>query len=288
MTKYYRKPAINSPLFRVLLFFICWLVFFLFVEVTGFLLMKSIFPNVNETSIPYKTFSRSLSLVASLIVILYFRRKVDRRPFLVDWFSIKRNTYGFLIGFIGGTLLIALGAFILGRVNYIEFFPGQLTSLEFLQYSVLFTIAATTEEVVFRGYILENLLESMHPFLALTISSILFMLLHFQLLSQPDSLPFINLFLAGLFLGASFIYTKNLWFPLGLHISWNLFQGPVFGFEVSGLQTKSFLRQTILVENTWTGGAFGFEGSILATILIVVATIFISTYYNRKYKYENV
>lgn len=288
MNKYYRKSAIKSPLLRVLLFFICWLVFFLIVEVTGFLLMKSIFPNVDETSIPYKTFSRGLSLTASLIVILYFRTKIDRRPFLVDWFSIKKNTYGFLIGFLSGAFLIALGAFVLGRFNYIEFFPGQLTPLEFLQYSVFFAIAATTEEVVFRGYILDNLLESMPPFLALAISSILFMLLHFQLMSQPDSLPFINLFLAGLFLGASFIYTKNIWFPLGLHISWNLFQGPVFGFEVSGIATKSFLRQTILVDNIWTGGAFGFEGSILATILIVATTILISIYYNRKYNYENV
>lgn len=250
--------------------------------------MKSLFPNLSETSIPYKTVSRSFSLFISLVVILYFRRKVDHRPFLVDWFFIKKNTYGLLIGSLSGGALIALGAFILGRIHYIEFSPGQLTSLEFLQYTVFFTIAATTEEVVFRGYILDNLLEGMHPYLALAISSLLFMLLHFQLMYQPDILPFLNLFLAGLFLGISFLFTKNIWFPLGLHLSWNLFQGPVFGFEVSSIPTKSFFKQTILVENMWTGGSFGFEGSILATILILGATAAIFSFYNRKSNNENI
>lgn len=274
MNQYYRNPAIRLGLIRVILFLLVWLVCIAIVEFFGLRWIEEVFPKIDQRSIPFQSIARSFSFLISLLIVFIFRKWIDRRPFLSDWFSLTNRRIDILVGFIAGAVMISLGAFILGQLSYIRFTPGQLSGLEFCQYLIFFLIVSLFEEIIFRGYVLENLLEDMHPAFALIISSALFMALHL-LNPNVEVLPILNLFLAGLLLGASFIYTKNLWFPVGLHWSWNLFQGPIFGFEVSGINFKSFFEQTILKENIWTGGLFGFEGSILATFIIVIATFVI-------------
>ena len=272
MTEYYRKPAIPSGTLRALFFLVCWILLIGIIEYFGLNWIIDLFPTIDHQSVPFQSASRGFSLVLSLLLILLFRKWVDRRPFLKDWFTFTNRKTDLIAGFAAGIFLMAIGAFILGQTDHVSLYPGTITGTEFWQYLIFFLIVSLLEEIVFRGYVLTNLLDDMHPFLALVLSSGVFMVIHlFNPNIQP--LPIINLFLAGILLGASFIYTKNLWFPIGLHWSWNLFQGPVFGFEVSGFPTKSLFQQDVLKDNIWTGGPFGFEGSILATILIVLAII---------------
>ncbi len=119
----------------------------------------------------------------------------------------------------------------------------------------------------------------MNRYVALSISSVIFMSIH--LLNPNISfLSVINLFLAGVVLGIYYIHKPNLWLPIGMHLTWNFFQGPIFGFEVSGIETKSIINQSIKGNEIITGGAFGYEGSILATISIIIMII----YLDKKYK----
>jgi CAAX protease family protein len=74
-------------------------------------------------------------------------------------------------------------------------------------------------------------------------------------------------------LGITYVHTKNLWFPIFLHISWNYFQGPILGFEVSGMNIKSLINHDLLGSDLITGGKFGFEGSILLSFLLVAMVI---------------
>lgn len=84
-------------------------------------------------------------------------------------------------------------------------------------------------------------------------------------------LPFINILLAGLLLGFMYIYTRNLWFPISLHLFWNWLQGPVLGFEVSGADfDKTLLTLNLPTKSILNGGDFGFEGSIICTALIAI------------------
>ena len=87
-----------------------------------------------------------------------------------------------------------------------------------------------SEELVFRGYLLSNFMESMNKYYALLYNSILFALMH-SVNPNFNFIDFINLFLAGLLLGLPYVYTKNLWYPMSLHFAWNFFQGPVFGLD---------------------------------------------------------
>ena len=141
---------------------------------------------------------------------------------------------------------------------------------------VFFLLVALFEEILMRGYILGRLLHTrMNKFLSLFISSALFALLHI-FNPEIDFLPMLNLLLAGMLLGASYLYTKNLCFPISLHLFWNWIQGPVLGYEVSGNNfISSMLTLHLPEDNVLNGGAFGFEGSLICTVLMIVLTILI-------------
>ena len=140
---------------------------------------------------------------------------------------------------------------------------------------------AVTEEVIGRGFILGRMLDGgVNKFVALLISAVLFSLMH---LFNPSFafVPFLNIMLAGCFLGASYIYTRNLCFPIALHWFWNWIQGSVLGYKVSG---NEFSNENLLIlhfpeENLINGGTFGFEGSILCSLLLVLGTVIILRHY---------
>ena len=138
---------------------------------------------------------------------------------------------------------------------------------------VFFLLVAITEEFALRGFVLERMLQGgVNKFWALFLSATLFSLVH---IANPnfDFLSFINILLAGILLGSSYIYTRNLCFPIALHWFWNWIQGPVLGYEVSGNKFCDGLLTLYLPEtNLINGGAFGFEGSILCTVQMVAGT----------------
>jgi membrane protease YdiL (CAAX protease family) len=140
---------------------------------------------------------------------------------------------------------------------------------------------ALAEEIVFRGYILKNLMRSVNKWMALGISAILFAMAHW---GNPGMTPVaaVNLLLGGLLLGINYIYTRNLWFAISFHFSWNFFQGPVLGYEVSGLPLHNVLQPDL--KGPWwiTGGSFGFEGSFITTCLFIAALLLLYTVYEAR------
>src|SRR5699024_11748572 len=85
-------------------------------------------------------------------------------------------------------------------------------------------------------------------------------------------LGLVDIALVGLLFAFMFDVTNSLWLPIGYHITWNFFQGNVFGFAVSGLPSDSIYSIEQQTESTlWTGGSFGLEGGLLATIVIAIS-----------------
>lgn len=194
--------------------------------------------------------------------------------------SLKGQWKDGLKGLLLAVALYAVGfglSWSLGAVEVvgIVFRPAcLLTSLLF------FLLVGVTEELAVRGFILGRMLDGGIPkFAALAVSSAIFSLLH---VSNPDFslVPFLNILLAGGLLGASYLYTRNLCFPISLHWFWNWLQGPVLGYEVSGNKFGGgMLVLRLPGDNLLNGGSFGFEGSVLCSVLLVVATVVVIRVY---------
>lgn len=124
---------------------------------------------------------------------------------------------------------------------------------------------------------------TMNKYLALIISSVIFALMH-SFNSNLSWFGMLDLFIAGILLGSTYIYTKNLWFPISFHLFWNFIQGCVFDYNVSGLNVNSIFEFNMPIKNSFNGGDFGFEGSWLCTLLSSFAILIILYYYNRQNK----
>ena len=218
------------------------------------------------------------SMIFFMVILLWlFMKFIDKQPFIQIGLQTKGRLREFNYGIFLGFIIMGAAFLFLFSINEIVFVDFSFNLNKVLLSIILFTGVSVFEEVVFRGYMLKNLLESFNPYLALFISSIFFSLIHGY---NPNvtTLGLCNIFLAGFFLGASYVFTKNLWFPIALHFSWNFFQS-MFGFKVSGLDSYSIIEFTIPENNMLNGGEFGFESSYLSIIILILGIFIIWNYF---------
>ena len=135
--------------------------------------------------------------------------------------------------------------------------------------------AAFNEEIICRGYLLQNLRDIGRPVAGVIFSSAIFAVLHSL---NPgvwfSLLPMLSLFLVGVLLALSYMLSGNIWFPTALHFAWNAVEGPVFGTPVSGLPVDGVLQFEPVpgAREILSGGSFGMEGS-LVLVLVQCAVI---------------
>lgn len=220
------------------------------------------------------------SFLGTFLIVWIFSKLVDKEKFVDIGFRIKNSFKKFWIGFMTGAIIILLGFWLLELLGEIKIQSINFDLNQILISLLLFLLVSLSEEILFRGYILRNLMYSFNKYIALIISAILFSLMH-GLNPDVDIIGFANIFFAGILLGITYIHTKNLWFPIALHFSWNFFQA-ILGFNVSGQNTYSIVNFNIDNKSLLNGGAFGFEGSILSLILLIITIMAITFYYRRK------
>ncbi|WP_018752224.1 CPBP family intramembrane glutamic endopeptidase [Paenibacillus sanguinis] len=147
---------------------------------------------------------------------------------------------------------------------------------------VVFTFVAISEELLCRGY-LQGLIKYHYGLrAAVWIPSLLFALLHLGnpgILATP--LPLLNIFLVGIFFAMTREITGGLWFPTGFHLTWNFVQGNVFGLAVSGTEGGSLMTSEVQGHPVISGGSFGAEGSLLTTIILLLACLLVLRIHRR-------
>ena len=270
----------------IVLFYVIGTLITMFLCVPLFLIQKALGMEMQEGSLPSLFLERLLMRVGYLsaaVLVLRWRNL----PLSLLGMSLRGRGKDLLAGLGVAVLLYAVGvgtSLLMGTVEIasVEWVPRDL-----LGTLLFFLLVAVTEEVMLRGFVLGRMLSAgMNRFVALFLSSALFSAMH---LFNPNFalLPFVNILLAGCLLGASFLYTRNLCFPVVLHWFWNWLQGPVLGYEVSGMDSgETLLTLRLTGSDLLTGGSFGFEGSLLCTVLLVVGTLAIIGYYERRGRKE--
>lgn len=221
------------------------------------------------------------TLTGTLVVVGIFRRFIDQESFKSMGFYNYNVVNETLLGLGLGALLMATGFVSLISIHEINWLGLRVESINILFGIGLFLLVALTEELLLRGYVLNNLMKSMNRLIALPVSAVMFSLGHI-FNNNFSWLGFWNIFLAGVLLGMPYIYTKSLWLPIALHFSWNFFQGTIFGFNVSGHVTYSLFTQSRTTDTIWNGGKFGFEGSVLSLVLQIITIGSLWWYYNKR------
>ena len=225
------------------------------------------------------TIIQYFDLIGVLLLLWILMRFVDKEPFIKLGFSLKGKINDIILGMTLGLLLMAVGYTILILLGEIKFIGFNYDLKNIILLFLLFIAVSVAEETYVRGYVLKNLLKSFNPIISLIISSAIFSLLHF-FNPNVNYIALTELFIAGILLGISYVYTKNLWFPIALHLSWNFFQ-VMFGFNVSGMDTYSLIEFEIIENNNINGGDFGFEGSYLSILFSLIMMYFLWKYYKK-------
>ena len=225
------------------------------------------------------TIIQYFDLIGVLLLLWVLMRFVDKEPFINLGFSLKGKVNDIILGMTLGLLLMAVGYTILILLDEIKFIGFNYDLKNIILLFLLFIAVSIAEETYVRGYVLKNLLQSFNPIISLIISSAIFSLLHF-FNPNVNYIALTELFIAGILLGISYVYTKNLWFPIALHLSWNFFQ-VMFGFNVSGMDTYSLIEFEIIENNNINGGDFGFEGSYLSILFSLIMMYFLWKYYKK-------
>ena len=270
----------------IVLFYVIGTLITMFLCVPLFLIQKALGMEMQEGSLPSLFLERLLMLVGYLsaaVLVLRWRNL----PLSLLGMSLRGRGKDLLAGLGVAVLLYAVGFGTSLLMGTVEIASVQWIPRDLLGTLLFFLLVAVTEEVMLRGFVLGRMLSAgMNRFVALFLSSALFSAMH---LFNPNFalLPFVNILLAGCLLGASFLYTRNLCFPVVLHWFWNWLQGPVLGYEVSGMDSgETLLTLRLTGSDLLTGGSFGFEGSLLCTVLLVVGTLAIVGYYERRGRKE--
>jgi len=237
--------------------------------------------NITSLNNEYKNlitgiFSATFVLLGYTFLYQYYeKRKITE---LSQKGLFKNLSLGILIGVVLQSLTIFMiylyGGFSIISVNNIIFLLPSLT--------MAFT-SGVIEEVLFRGILFRLTEEKLGSYIALVISGLIFGALHY---ANPNSSIDAALGLAiqaGLLLGAAYIYSRNLWFPIALHFAWNFTQSGIFGASTSGHKIAKSLLTTKIEGLEWiTGGEFGPEGSIQATVFCLTATIILMILSHKK------
>jgi uncharacterized protein len=226
-------------------------------------------------------------LLGALLTVWLVGRFFDRRPFSEFGFRLGAGWWlDLFFGMILGALLMTVVFLVelgLGWVEVTGAFETHggapfVISIPFP--AATFICIGISEELVTRGYQLKNAAEGLnYPalgprgaiLLAWVSSSVFFGVLH---ANNPNATPVstLNIVLAGLMLGFGYVLTGELAIPIGLHITWNFFQGSVYGFPVSGFGAfgPTFLDTRQGGPDLWTGGPFGPEGGLLIPAVMLL------------------
>jgi uncharacterized protein len=188
---------------------------------------------------------------------------------LVRRSSAKREwALGIALGW-GMVALLVLPMMLSGRLHPIfDWSPAAWNSLVI---SVLvLAVGALAEEIGFRGYPFQRLIEAIGEAWATVAMALIFGLVHLQ---NPHATlaSTLGTVLAGILFAVAYLRTRALWLPWGIHLGWNISMAVLFGLPVSGVTDFSSVVQTGPDLPVWlTGGIYGPEGSLLASVVILL------------------
>jgi len=208
----------------------------------------------------------------------------EKRPFWTMGYELKHAIPQYLRGFLIGAVMFSGAVGILALFGAVEMDyvskggAGDPSQVGFaalggvLIVLVGWIVQGGAEEILLRGWVLPVIGARYKPWIGLLVSSIIFAIMH-GINPNISPLALLNLGLFGVFAGLYAMREGSLWGISALHSVWNWIQGNFFGFQVSGMNVGggSPLNLKTAGADWLTGGAFGPEGGLAVTVVLVVS-----------------
>ncbi len=253
-----------TPIFRVLLFFfLCVLCLVPFIWLADMHVLP-LAPNDLLADM-----SSELSIFLATLGGLLMMFKLF--PFL-DFYSVfirkEAALQNVLKGAVIGFLAIAACSAALYFSGFVVFKPSHILLSTFALYVFYYLLIALAEEFLFRSFVLLAFAERYALWIACLVNGFLFVLVHG---ANPDlsAVGVTNIFLVGILLSIYTLQQQSIFWAVGIHFGWNLTQGLIFGYHVSGIVVPGVLQANPEGLSYFSGGKFGLEGSLYTTALLV-------------------
>lgn len=237
--------------------------------ITYGLMVASVFGSQWLSLPPYADYAAAIALpivgfaLYGLLVIVGERRSPTEIAFRAS--SLFDLAIGAIIGFTILVVMLLLLYFMGFYRIHTGHWSGWFNSFVFDSY-----ISGMLEEIAFRAVLLRIFARLFNsPIAGLLISSALFGVAHLTHATWFQA--FEIAFNAGLTLGLPYMITGRLWMSVGLHIGWDFTEESLLGINTQHgiLQSVPDLTKSVFL----TGGAYGPDGSIIASAVTIVAIV---------------
>ena len=252
----------------------------IFIIIINQLLILPLMPIFNDSLEEIFSFSGTSNLVDEafcLFLSIFLMTKISKLKIEQLGFTKDNIVFSYLKGALFGTLQIFTVFFIIFGLKAIDvYYVGNISILLLIKVFIIFIFQALLEEILFRGYLMPFFSKVIGIKFTITLLSFLFTCIH---LFNPnlDIIGLANVFLAGVTFSLIYYYTGNLWLVGAMHTLWNFILGFIVGSQISGIVTYHSVFFSIPVENKdlISGGVFGFEASIVTTIVELTISLFV-------------
>ena len=217
--------------------------------------------------------------IAMILLTMLFCKVIQKRKMRTLGF-VKKDMFkeygiGLVVGFAIFTIAVLLcmitGSLKLGVA-------GNFALGTWILFGLGYMIQGMAEEVLCRSYFMVSLARRYPMWVAVILNALFFAALHLGN-SGISALAFVNLTLFGVFASVYFIKRGNIWGIGAIHSIWNFVQGNFYGIKVSGMESSCSVFASAMTEgrDLIHGGAFGLEGGLAVTIVLVAGTLYLLT-----------
>ncbi|MBV8246417.1 MAG: CPBP family intramembrane metalloprotease [Candidatus Eremiobacteraeota bacterium] len=232
---------------------------------------------------PLLIVSESVQLVVVVALTAVFaafeRRRIDRYGLPVERAFRSEFWDGTLAGIVVialvGAAMLAGGGFVIHGLG--NALPRLLGSA--LMWLVAMVLVGFSEELLFRGYLLDSLRRSVGFWPAAIVTSLIFGAAH---INKPGEnfIDIFNIIVIGFFVCFTILRTGSLWWAIGFHMAFDYMQIFAIGTPNGSARPVDTLWNATFPGPAWlNGGVLGTEASYL--MLPAIALLFV--YVQRRY-----
>lgn len=223
-----------------------------------------------------------LTKIGTIIIAVLFTKYIDKKSLSFLGIKFEKNKSIKLFG-IGCLISLCMLTFIDIIAYYFKFvedgyfnFSGKILYMGIFVFFIHTLFTGISEEMLFRGYILGNLLAEYNEFKAVIISAALFTVIHIS--SVLKIIDYLDIFLMGIILAELFIISKSLYLPIAVHFLSDFIQEEIFMVEAVNSNPYAVMKFNIKNNLVINGSILGAKIEFLFVISEIIILIFIYFY----------